>query len=97
MTEAYPEAPGAWDAQNDSLFDAHLQTLEHVFRRASTANLRFKLTKCYFAQWLVDVLGSTAGVGVVITQDRKVDAHMKLMKRPSFIEISIGHRDEATA
>ena len=52
-------------------FAEHIQALERVLERASLANLRFKLDKCYFAQFCLATLGMIAGQEVVKPIPRK--------------------------
>ena len=49
---------------DDPEFDEHLLVLGRVFTRARVANLRFKLDKCFFAQWEIETLGMIAGCGI---------------------------------
>ncbi len=53
--------PWAQDEEDDTLFAEHPMGLTRLLTRASEANLRFKLCKCWLAQYSV----SFAGVGVV--------------------------------
>ena len=62
------------DSKTDPGFDQHLTALERVFARARTVNLRFKLSKCYFAQWEVETLGMIAGCGVIKADPKKATA-----------------------
>jgi len=55
-------------------FKQHLKAIERVFERAATANLRFKLSKCHFCKFSLDTLGMVAGLGVVKTDPKKVQA-----------------------
>ena len=53
------------ETENLSGFENHLKALEFVMTRARTVNLRFKLSKCSFAQFSLPTLGLIAGCGVV--------------------------------
>ena len=55
-------------------FKQHLEAIKRVFDRAASANLRFKLSKCYFCQFSLDTLGMVAGLGVVKTDPKKIQA-----------------------
>ena len=50
------------------------EALERVLERASVANLRFKLTKCFFVQYYLEALGMIVGCGVVKADPKKVKA-----------------------
>ena len=49
--------------ENDELFEKHLKCLDRILQRAETVDLRFKLSKCYFAQFELETLGMIAAVG----------------------------------
>ena len=66
-------------------FDQHLEALGRVLKRASLANLRFKLDKCYFAQYSLETLGMIAGNGVVKADPKKVQGIVS-WPRPTRIE-----------
>ena len=55
-------------------YEQHLNAIERIFTRAASANLRFKLSKCYFCQFSLDALGMVAGLGVVKTDPKKIQA-----------------------
>ena len=77
--EAQPE-----DGQPDG-FDAHLVALERIFERASLANLRFKLSKCFFAQFELETLGMIAACGVMKPDPKKTHA-IAVWPRPARLE-----------
>ena len=52
-------------------FDQHLEALARVLKRASLANLRFKLDMCFVAQYSLKTLGMIAGNGVVKADPKK--------------------------
>ena len=60
------------DAQGDELFDLHLQCLQRMMSAAEKHGLRFKLSKCWFCQWVVSSLGKVAGVGTVAPAEKQV-------------------------
>ncbi|CAE8623312.1 unnamed protein product, partial [Polarella glacialis] len=66
--DAFLESP----ADIDQSFSKHLEALGRVFKRAATKNLRFKLSKCFFGQLSVDLLGMKAGLGAVSADAKKV-------------------------
>ncbi|CAE8600072.1 unnamed protein product, partial [Polarella glacialis] len=49
----------------DVAFEKHLKCLGLVFARAREHDLRFKLSKCFLAQWEIELLGMVVGVGCV--------------------------------
>ena len=70
---------------DDDGFHQHLKALERVLARARTAQLRFKLDKCYFCQWSLDTLGMIAGCGVLRASPKKTQAIVN-WPRPSRLE-----------
>ena len=53
-------------------FEQHLEALGRVLKRASLANLRSKLDKCFLAQHSLEILGMITGSGVVKADPKKV-------------------------
>ena len=66
-------------------FDDHLLALVRVLERATLADLRFKLDKCWFAQFELATLGMIAGQGVVKADPKKVQG-ISAWPRPSRLE-----------
>ena len=64
-------ASGKTSPDDPKGFDQHMQAIERVLERASTVNLRFKLSKCFFAQFALETLGMIAGVGCVKADPKK--------------------------
>ena len=62
------------EAEEEAGFRTHLVALERVLARAATANLRFKMSKCFFAQFSLETLGMVAGIGVVKADPKKIQA-----------------------
>ena len=74
---------GSGDAEEEEKgFDQHLAALDFVFRRAAEINMRFKLSKCSFAQFAVPILGEVAGCGLVAPDPAKTEA-IRNWPRPS--------------
>ena len=71
------------DATNG--FDEHLRALGLVFKKSAEINLRFKLSKCFFFQLAVPILGEVAGLGTVTADPAKTDA-IRNWPRPSKVE-----------
>ena len=66
-------------------FEQHLATLGRVLERARLANLKFKLSKCYFCQFEVRSLGLVVGCGCVRADPAKTKA-ISIWPRPSRME-----------
>ena len=66
-------------------FQQHLQVLGRILGRARLANLKFKLTKCYFCQWEVESLGLFCACGSVRADPKKTMA-IAAWPRPSRLE-----------
>ena len=82
-----------WDRQDEATargeagegFQQHLQVLGRILGRARLANLKFKLTKCYFCQWEVESLGLVCACGSVRADPKKTMA-IAAWPRPSRLE-----------
>ena len=72
-------------AEDEEGFHQHLEAIRRVLERARTAQLRFKLDKCWFAQLSISTLGMVAGLGVV-QADPKKTASIVAWPRPSRLE-----------
>ena len=66
-------------------FVQHLQAIKRVLERAAAARLRFKLSKCFFAQFELETLGMIAGCGLVKPDPKKTHA-IAVWPRPSRLE-----------
>ena len=72
-------------ADDDVEFDDHVKALDRILERATNANLRFKLDKCFFVQFSIATLGMVAGMGIV-KPDPKKGAAIAIWPRPSRLE-----------
>ena len=63
----------------------HLDAVRKVLERAACANLRYKMSKCVFAQWSVPTLGMTAGRGIISADPKKIQG-ITTWPRPSRLE-----------
>ena len=70
------------DGKSDVFFDRHLEALQIVFTRAKSVNLRLKLTKCFFVQYELGLLGMLVGRGNMSTDPSKILA-LQSWPRPS--------------
>ena len=70
------------DARSDVLFDKHLRALACVFKRCRSVNLRLKLSKCYFCQFELGLLGMIVGRGNMSCDPQKTIA-LSAWPRPS--------------
>ena len=70
---------------DEALFDQHLIALSRILERASSANLRFKLSKCFLGQFSLETLGMIAGLGVVKPDPKKIQG-ITAWPRPSRLE-----------
>ena len=70
------------EPDNESAFEAHLNCLDRILARAEVADLRFKLSKCFFAQFEVETLGMVAAVGCIKPDPKKTKA-ISVWPRPT--------------
>ena len=76
------EANRKLDETSDVFFDKHLESLKIVFKRAASVNLRLKLTKCWFCQFELSLLGMIVGRGNMSPDPSKILA-LDAWPRPS--------------
>ena len=70
--------------KNDG-FAQHVVALTRILARARVVGLRFKLDKCFFAQFSIETLGMIAGCGVVAPDPKKNQGIIQ-WPRPSRLE-----------
>ncbi|CAE8641381.1 unnamed protein product [Polarella glacialis] len=80
--DALSQAGWLEDEQGDVGYDHHLAMFQQVLTQAQTANLRLKLSKCFFMQYTVELLGMSVGAGTVSPDPKKVKA-VSTWPRPS--------------
>jgi hypothetical protein len=68
--------------EGNKSFERHIEALDLVMSCARGHRLRFKLSKCSFAQWEIPLLGMVASVGQVKPDPKKQEAIL-LWPRPS--------------
>ena len=62
-----------------------MKVLSRILERARLANLKFKLSKCFFCQWEVHSLGLVVGCGCVRADPNETKA-ISVWPRPSRME-----------